>query len=57
MTKHKPKVWNIAVLTAMTAVIAAVLLLTGEEDHTLALYILMDVYLAAVIILLIRAFF
>ena len=51
----KPALWNIAVLTAVTAAAAALLLKSGQGGLTVCL--VLEVYFAAVIILLVRAFF
>ena len=53
----KPKVWNIAVLTAVLAVLSAVLFLTGMPRNIEITIVLFDVYYALVIVLLIAAFF
>ncbi len=51
----KPKVWNIAVLSAVTAA-AAGFLAAGEDPALPALSVLLCVYLAVTIILLVSAF-
>ena len=53
----KPKVWNIAVLTAVLAVLSAVLFPTGMPRNIEITIVLFDVYYALVIVLLIAAFF
>lgn len=53
----KPKLWNIAALTAVLLAAVAVLIVTGDgQNHTLAIYLLFDVYYVAVTVLLVRAF-
>ncbi|MBQ6263240.1 MAG: YdcF family protein [Clostridia bacterium] len=52
----KPKVWNIAVLTAVVAAAVAALVFLGGDKYALAACAVVTVYLAAVIFLLIRAF-
>ena len=52
----KPKVWNIAVLTAFVAVAVAALVFIGGDKYALAACAVVTVYLVAVICLLIRAF-
>ena len=51
----KPKVWNIAVLTAVVAAAVAALVFLGGDKYALAACAVVTVYLAAVIFLLIRA--
>ncbi|MBR3639512.1 MAG: YdcF family protein [Clostridia bacterium] len=53
----KPKVWNIAVLTAMVAAIVAALVFLGGDKYAFAACAVVTVYIASVICLLIRAFF
>ncbi|MBQ1502698.1 MAG: YdcF family protein [Clostridia bacterium] len=53
----KPKVWNIAVLTAVVAAAVAALVFIGGDKYALAACAIVTVYLVAVICLLIRAFF
>ena len=53
----KPKVWNIAVLTAFVAATVAALVFIGGDKYALAACAVVTVYLVAVICLLIRAFF
>ena len=53
----KPKVWNIAILSALTAVVLAVLILSGAEQHALGIALVLDVYFGIVLVLLLRAFF
>ena len=53
----KPKVWNIAVLTAVVAAAVAALVFIGGDKYALAACAVVTVYLVAVICLLIRAFF
>ncbi|MBQ6677189.1 MAG: YdcF family protein [Clostridia bacterium] len=53
----KPKVWNIAVLTAFVAAAVAALVFIGGDKYALAACAVVTVYLVAVICLLIRAFF
>ena len=52
----KPKVWNIAVLTAIVAAIVAALVFLGGDKYAFAACAVVTVYLAVVIFLLIRAF-
>ena len=53
----KPKVWNIAVLTAIVAAIVAALVFLGGDKYAFAACAVVTVYIASVICLLIRAFF
>ncbi len=53
----KPKVWNIAALTAVVAAVVAALVFIGGDKYALLTCAVVTVYLAAVIFLLIRAFF
>ncbi|MBQ1502178.1 MAG: YdcF family protein [Firmicutes bacterium] len=53
----KPKEYSIAILTLMTAVIVAVLSLSGAASHGAAISAVIAAYLLAVIVLLIFAFF
>ncbi|MBP5225650.1 MAG: hypothetical protein J6Z38_08745, partial [Lachnospiraceae bacterium] len=55
MSERKPKVWSIAVLTAVT--VAAGLILVLTKTDALYSFLLADVYFLAVIVLLVRAFF
>ena len=50
---QKPKIWNIAVLSAVTLVLCLAVLLFGGTSRHLALVLLLDVYLLAVTILLV----
>ncbi len=57
-TLHKkPKVWNIAILTCITAVLTAVLACMGLKRNMIAISVLHVVYFLIVILLLVRAFF
>ncbi|MBR7032268.1 MAG: YdcF family protein [Clostridia bacterium] len=53
----KPKVWNIAILTAIVGAAVAALVFTGGDKYALAACAIVTVYLAAVIFLLVRAFY
>lgn len=53
----KPKVWNIAILSALAALVLAVLAAGGSERHVLGIAFTFDVYLGLVLVLLLRAFF
>ncbi len=53
----KPKLWNIAVLSGVFAVVLAVLFRLGAERYGAALCIAFDIYYPIVLILLLRAFF
>ena len=52
----KPKLWNIAALSGVTAAIAAALLLTGAEKHAAAVSLVLDLYFPLVLVLMIAAF-
>jgi len=52
----KPKLWNIAVLTGILAAALAVLLITGAQEHGVAICIVFDLYYPLVLALLLRAF-
>lgn len=52
----KPKLWNIAALSGVTAAVAAALLLTGAEKHAAAVSLVLDLYFPLVLVLLIAAF-
>ena len=52
----KPKLWNIAVLTGVLALILAVLLLLGAERCAVPISLSLGVYLLIVLVLLARAF-
>lgn len=54
---QKPKIWNIAILSAVTLVLCLAVLLFGGTSRHLALVLLLDVYLLAVTILLVIAFY
>ena len=53
----KPKIWNVAVLSALTVAAVAVLAVTGGKRHIAAISLILEVYFACVIIMLIVAFF
>ena len=53
----KPKIWNVAVLSALTVAAVAVLAVTGGKRHIAAISLILEVYFACVIIMLIIAFF
>lgn len=52
----KPKLWNAAILTGVLAAVLTVFLLLGGERYAAAISVSLDVYLATVLVLLIRAF-
>ena len=52
----KPKLWNVAALTAALAVAVGALILTGAHKHAVAISVLFDVYYFTVAALLVRAF-
>lgn len=53
----KPKIWNIAALTAVTAAVVSALVFIGGDRYALATCAVMIAYLSAVIVLLFVAFF
>jgi len=53
----KPKVWNIAVVSAAAVIALAVLFFTGGNGNILAMSLILDVYFAAVIAMLLTAFY
>ncbi len=53
----KPKLWNVAVLTAVLAAVLTAFLLTGAERHAAAVSLSLAVYFVIVLALLMRAFF
>ena len=53
----KPKIWNIAALTAVAAAAVSALVFIGGSKTALATCAVVTVYLVAVILLLLRAFF
>ncbi len=53
----KPKIWNIAALTAVTAAVVSALVFIGGDKYALATCAVMIAYLSAVIVLLFVAFF
>ena len=54
----KPNLWNIAIVTGVTAVIiAAMYFIGGPGKNAVPMSILLDSYIALVLILLVRAFF
>ena len=53
----KPKVWSIGVLTLALGVVLAALWISGGEERAAEMSMAVAVYLLAVIVLLIRAFF
>ena len=53
----KPKIWNVAVISAVTVIILSVLTALGGNRHIRTMCLIMDVYLATVIVMLITAFF
>ena len=52
---RKPHIWNIAVVSLLTAVLIALLAGTGLEGHALAICWVLDVFFPVVLILLLRA--
>ncbi len=53
----KPKLYNIAALSVITAAVIAALVLTGADKHALPMSVVLGVYLIAVFVMLIAAFF
>ena len=53
----KPDIWNVAALSAAVVLAVAVLVLTTGRRHIMAVSVIVDVYLACVIVMLISAFF
>ena len=53
----KPKVWNVGALTLVLGVVLSALWISGGEERAAEMSIVVAVYLLAVIVLLIRAFF
>ena len=53
----KPKLWNIAILSAVTAAVLAVFFVLGAGKYGAAMGLTICVYLPIVLILLLRAFF
>lgn len=53
----QPKLWNIAILSVAAAIVVAVLAIMGADANAAAIAITIDVYLAAVIVCLVTAFF
>ena len=53
----QPKLWNIAILSVAAAIVVAVLAILGADANAAAIAITIDVYLAAVIVCLVTAFF
>lgn len=53
----KPKLWNIAILSLLAALVLAALAVGGAEAHVLGIAFTFDVYLGLVLVLLLRAFF
>ena len=53
----KPKVFNIGILSGITAMIVLILVLLGEKVPLIAMSLTVTVYLALVIFFLVRAFF
>ena len=57
-TRHKkPKLWNIAALSGVLAAVVAVFFLLGAERYAVGIALTIDLYLIAVLILLLRAFY
>ena len=52
----KPHVWGIAVLLAAAVVLIAVLVITGEEEHAIAISVVLDIFFFAAITILVRSF-
>ena len=53
----KPKLWNVAVLTAAAAAAIAALVLSYAQKNMLYICLVLDAYFLIVVILLVRAFF
>ncbi|MBQ6678773.1 MAG: YdcF family protein [Lachnospiraceae bacterium] len=53
---RKPKLYSVLLLTGVTALVVAVLLLTGAKTHAFAAGVVMSVYFALFLVLLIRCF-
>ena len=53
----KPKLWNIAALSGVLAAVVAVFFLLGAERYAVGIALTIDLYLIAVLILLLRAFY
>lgn len=53
----KPKIWNVAAISAIAVAAVAVLATLGGNRYILAMCLVMDAYLSAVIAMLIAAFF
>ena len=53
----KPKLWNVAALSAATAAVLALLLSRGPERHGAAVSLILALYFLAVLVLLLAAFF
>ena len=53
----KPKIWNVAVISALAVIAVTVLAAMDGTRHIMAISLIIDVYLAIVIIMLISAFF
>ncbi len=54
--EKKPKIWNIAVLSLIAVIVIAVLICQDSQENALKIAIILDIYYAAVVVLLIRAF-
>ena len=53
----KPKIWNVAVISAVAVIAVAALAAMGGNRYILPMSLIMDVYFAAVIVMLVTAFF
>ena len=53
----KPKIWNVAVISAAAVLAITLLVLIAGNRYIIAVSLIMDVYFAAVIVMLITAFF
>ena len=53
----KPKIWNVAVVSAVAVIAVTVLAAAAGNRYIMAISLIMDAYLACVIVMLITAFF
>ena len=53
----KPKIWNVAIASAVTVAILVLLRITTGNRYILAMSLIIEIYLGAVIVMLISAFF
>ncbi len=52
----KPKIWNIAILTAVTGALLGVLVMTGAEEHVLPIGVILAAFFLITVCLLLYAF-